>query len=97
MGDAGLGDPPRSHGRRVFFGGGVSFTFGTLTRVSVSPLVGYQISRMYSVGAQLSYDYVRQEVEARDRRCRSSSLRHHALLLPNHSRRLETQQVDTRS
>ena len=53
------------------FGGELRSDRWRLTRVSVSPLVGYQVSRMFSVGAQLSYDDVRQEVEARDFTVRS--------------------------
>jgi hypothetical protein len=65
------GNPKPPRRRRVFFGGGVSFTFGTITRVSVSPLIGYQISRLFSVGAQLSYDYMRQESGGTDFTVRS--------------------------
>ena len=44
---------------KVYFGGGFGLSIGTdVTSVSASPLVGYRITDPFSVGMQLTYQYV---------------------------------------
>ncbi len=43
---------------KVYFGGGLGFTFGTFTRISVSPLVGYHLTPQISAGVRVNYEYV---------------------------------------
>jgi len=54
--------PAQKQPKRIYFGGGISLTFGSHTRVGISPLVGYQVSPQISVGTQLNYEYFRQDV-----------------------------------
>jgi|SRR6266850_1930809 len=63
--------PARKKPQRFYFGGGVSLTFGTVTRVGVSPLVGYRLTKTVSVGTQLSYEYLRLDVRGGTRPFRS--------------------------
>jgi hypothetical protein len=49
---------------RVYFGGGFGLTLGNdVTSVSASPLVGYRVTDIFSVGAQLIYQYYGEDVE----------------------------------
>jgi hypothetical protein len=42
---------------RLFYGGGFGLTFGSVTHIDVSPLVGYRITDRFSAGIGLSYQY----------------------------------------
>lgn len=42
---------------RIYFGGGFSATFGDITSVYVSPIVGYMITRGLSGGVGITYQY----------------------------------------
>lgn len=44
-----------------YYGGYMSLSFGTYTIVGLTPLVGYKISPRFSVGGQLSYEYVKDK------------------------------------
>ena len=44
---------------RIYFGGGFSATFGDITSVYVSPVVGYMITRGLSGGIGITYQYYR--------------------------------------
>lgn len=46
---------------RMYFGGGFSASFGTLTYVYVSPVVGYMITRSLSGGLGITYQYYKDE------------------------------------
>lgn len=50
---------PRPFRDRVYFGGGVSLMFGTVTNLGVAPLVGYKIDQKgkLSTGVGLNYYY----------------------------------------
>lgn len=50
---------PRPFKDRVYFGGGVSLMFGTVTNLGVAPLVGYKIDQKgkLSTGVGLNYYY----------------------------------------
>jgi hypothetical protein len=44
---------------KVYFGGGFGLSIGTdVTSISASPLVGYRITDPFSVGMQVTYQYV---------------------------------------
>lgn len=51
----------RTFKERVFVGGGINLSFGTVTNIGVEPLVGYKIDRdnRWSVGLGGSYNYYR--------------------------------------
>jgi long-subunit fatty acid transport protein len=42
---------------RLFIGGGLGLSFGTITNIRIAPVVGYRISPDFSVGAGPSYQY----------------------------------------
>lgn len=50
---------PRSLGDRLWFGGGIGLSFGTVTAVQIDPLVGYKVDQAgkFSVGLGGSYWY----------------------------------------
>lgn len=44
--------------KKLYFGGGVGVTFGSYTRISISPLVGYPLNPKVSIGARATYEYI---------------------------------------
>jgi hypothetical protein len=50
-------DKENSSRDRLFFGGSFGLQFGTITRVEVSPLVGYRITPRLSSGIGITYEY----------------------------------------
>lgn len=52
---------PRPIGERLWFGGGIGLSFGTVTAVQLDPLVGYKVDQAgkFSVGVGGSYWYFR--------------------------------------
>ena len=42
---------------RIFVGGGFGLSFGTITYVSLSPIVGYKITQRWAAGVGISYQY----------------------------------------
>lgn len=44
--------------QRIFFGGNLGLSFGTVNYVEISPLVGYRITDRLSAGVGLNYTYV---------------------------------------
>ena len=46
---------------RLYFGGGFSASFGTITYVYVSPTVGYMITRGFSAGIGPTYQYYKDK------------------------------------
>lgn len=55
--------PQESKGRneKVYFGGYANFSFGKYTRIGFEPLIAYKIFPKFSVGAKLSYEYVKDK------------------------------------
>ncbi len=55
-------DPPpaksSSGPSRIYYGGTLGFSFGDYTRLSISPLIGYRLTKMWSVGGRFIYEYV---------------------------------------
>ena len=45
---------------KVIFGGGIGLSFGTVTYLAISPVIGYRVLPNLAVGVQLSYQYYRQ-------------------------------------
>lgn len=58
--EIGEGEKP-SIADRIYFGGGFSATFGTITSVYVSPTVGYMITRGFSAGIGITYQYYKDK------------------------------------
>lgn len=46
---------------KLYVGGYMNLSFGTYTVIGLTPLVGYKISRQFSVGTQISYEYVKDK------------------------------------
>jgi hypothetical protein len=46
---------------RIYFGGGFSATFGDITSVYVSPTVGYMITRGFSAGVGVTYQFYKDK------------------------------------
>ena len=49
---------PTMAARDIYFGGGIGFSFGNYTRISVKPIVGYKITPKLSVGLSVEYEYI---------------------------------------
>ena len=43
---------------KLYYGGTVTFSFGSATRIGVSPMVGYKLTPKLSVGGEVGYEYV---------------------------------------
>lgn len=50
-----------SLGSKLYYGGYVNLSFGTFTVVGLTPMVAYKVSPRFSVGTQLSYEYVKDK------------------------------------
>jgi hypothetical protein len=46
---------------RMYFGGGFSLSFGTITSVYVSPVIGYMITRSLSGGVGITYQFYKDD------------------------------------
>ena len=53
----------RKFGDRLFAGGDVGLTFGTVTFINVSPLLGYRITDDFSAGVGGTYQYFKQSFD----------------------------------
>ncbi len=51
--------PPLFDKNKVFVGGNFGLQFGTITYIALSPLVGYRLSDRVSVGAGVTYQYLK--------------------------------------
>jgi hypothetical protein len=49
--------PRRSGGNRFYFGGGLGASFGTLTYIQITPMIGYRVSPKVRAGLGLTYRY----------------------------------------
>lgn len=52
---------PSKKNEKVYFGGYANFSFGTYTLIGAEPLIAYKIFPKFSVGAKLSYEYVKDK------------------------------------
>ncbi len=43
---------------KIYYGGTVTFSFGTTTRIGFFPMIGYKVSPKLSAGAEIGYEYV---------------------------------------
>ncbi|MBN2681444.1 MAG: hypothetical protein JXR58_02975 [Bacteroidales bacterium] len=43
----------------LFFGGGLGLSFGNMTNIEISPLVGYMLTEDFHAGLQIRYQYIR--------------------------------------
>lgn len=48
---------PQFNGNRVFYGGSLGFSFGSVTSVRVNPLIGYRLTPKLSAGITALYEY----------------------------------------
>lgn len=47
--------------KRMFFGGSIGMTFGDYTRLSIQPLIGYQLTPKASTGVKFIYEYIKDK------------------------------------
>jgi hypothetical protein len=56
-------DPPPaskdSGPSRFYYGASLGFSFGDYTRISIAPLLGYRLSRKWSIGGRVAYEYIK--------------------------------------
>ena len=52
--------------KRFYFGGDVSFNFGSYTRIGIYPMVGFKILPKLSVGVKIGYEYIKDKRYAED-------------------------------
>jgi hypothetical protein len=45
--------------QRIYFGGNLGLQFGSVTYIDVSPLAGYMVTNNFSVGAGITYRYLK--------------------------------------
>ena len=48
---------------KIIFGGGIGLSFGQITAIGASPVVGYRISNRFAAGIGVAYQYVRVKNE----------------------------------
>jgi hypothetical protein len=46
---------------RLYFGGSVGFSFGDYSRISVTPMIGCRLTKMWSVGVRAGYEHIKDE------------------------------------
>lgn len=51
---------------RLYYGGYVNMSLGSVTSIGVAPLVGYKITSKWSVGSQITYEYYKDKRFDRD-------------------------------
>lgn len=54
-----LDKPKKSIMNDLFFGGYVRLSFGDYSVIGIEPMVGYRVSKKFSTGVKLRYDYIR--------------------------------------
>lgn len=54
-------DGPGMLADRIYYGGNIGFSFGTVTSVRINPLVGYKLTPRLSVGLTGMYEYIGYE------------------------------------
>ena len=55
------GSGGESFSDRIYWGGGISFGFGSYTRIRIEPLIGYRLTTKLSVGGKVAYEYLRYD------------------------------------
>ncbi len=48
---------------RIYYGGGVGLSLGTITSVNINPMVGYKFTSQLSAGVTLTYQYLKRNDE----------------------------------
>lgn len=51
--------PPYSLADHLVYGGNIGLNFGTITSISVSPMVGYKVTDRFTPGIGVTYNYLR--------------------------------------
>ena len=46
---------------KMYFGGYANFSFGKYTVIGVEPMVGYKLTPKFSLGAKISYEYIKDK------------------------------------
>jgi hypothetical protein len=54
-------EEPEAYQSKLYYGGYLSLSLGNYTVVGATPLIGYKVSQKFSVGTQLSYEYVKDK------------------------------------
>ena len=58
-------DPPPakkdSGESRIYYGASLGFSFGDYTRISIAPLLGYRLTRAWSIGGKAAYEYIKDD------------------------------------
>jgi len=52
---------PAPGGSRIYYGGGFGLTFGSYTRISIKPIIGYKITPKLSLGVTVEYEYIKDK------------------------------------
>jgi len=52
---------PAPGGSRIYYGGGLGLTFGSYTRISIKPIIGYKITPKLSLGVTVEYEYIKDK------------------------------------
>ncbi|NOX17176.1 MAG: hypothetical protein GXO87_02710 [Chlorobi bacterium] len=52
---------PASGGNKIYYGGGLGLTFGSYTRISIKPIIGYKITPKLSLGVTFEYEYIKDK------------------------------------
>lgn len=47
--------------QRIYYGGYLGFSFGNYTRITIAPLIGFRLTRMWSAGFKVAYEYVQDK------------------------------------
>lgn len=54
-------EKPKMDKSKLYYGGYLNLSIGSYTVIGATPLVGYKVSPKFSVGGQLSYEYVKDK------------------------------------
>lgn len=49
----------RRHGNKIFYGGSIGASFGSYTKLSIAPLIGYKVTPKLAAGVEILYEYVK--------------------------------------
>ena len=52
---------PKIDKSKLYYGGSVNLSIGSYTVIGATPMVGYKLTPKFSVGGQLSYEYVKDK------------------------------------
>lgn len=51
---------------RIYYGGGLGLTFGTITSININPMVGYKFTPKFSGGVSIMYQYFKRNDDLYD-------------------------------